>query len=379
MKKKHVLITGGAGFIGSHLANWLIERGFEVTLFDSLIPQVHQDDLKDDQGWPRYLPAKARKIKADILSYSFFEEALEGVTHLVHLAASVGVGQSMSHIIEYTRNNTMTAAFMLEVLAKKSHRVKKMVVASSMSVYGEGSYFSRKKNCVITPHPREIDQLLKKQWDFYEDGEELIPIPTDETKLPVPTSIYAINKYDQENMFLVMGKAFNIPTVALRLFNTYGSYQELSNPYTGVAAIFISRLLNDLPPLIFEDGKQMRDFVHVDDVARAFCMVLESDQKIWDIFNVGSGQKISVLEISLLLANLLNKKIEPKILNWHRKGDIRHCFADIKKIEKTFGFSPAINMKEGMIELIDWVKKSPLPIDRTLDNLSELQRKGLII
>ncbi|HLB52561.1 MAG TPA: NAD-dependent epimerase/dehydratase family protein [Chlamydiales bacterium] len=379
MNNKHALITGGAGFIGSHLADKLIERGFDVTILDNLLPQVHQDDVKDARDWPDYLNPKARKIKADILSPNVFEKALEGVTHLVHLAASVGVGQSMVHIVDYTRNNTLAAAVILETLAKGKHTIERMAVASSMSIYGEGAYFSSKNNCIIAPPPREMDQVQEKKWEVCKDGETLISIPTHESKSLMPASIYAINKRDHEEMFLVMGKALHIPTVALRIFNTYGSNQSPSNPYTGVVAIFISRLLNDLPPLIFEDGKQMRDFVHVNDVAQAFSTVLECDQKLWDVFNVGSGKQISIYAIAKLLAKILNKKIEPEILNHYRMGDIRHCFADITKMEQVFGFRPKIDLEEGMTELVKWVKKCPKPIDRMQENISELKQKKLII
>lgn len=378
-KKKHALITGGAGFIGSHLADKLIAIGFEVTIFDDLLPQVHSDGSKDAEGWPIYLNKRARKIKANILSSSCFEGALDGVTHLVHLAASVGVGQSMSNIVGYTNNNTLGAASILEVIAKGKHSIERMAVASSMSIYGEGEYFSKKKGRAVAPPPREIEQLKEKKWELYEDGEELIPIPTTEQKTLMPASIYAINKRDHEEMFLVMGRAFNIPTIALRLFNTYGSRQALSNPYTGVAAIFISRLINDLPALVFEDGRQMRDFVHVSDVAEAFAAVLESDQKLWGVFNVGSGKQISIYDIAELLAKIVKKNSKPEILNSYRMGDIRHCFADISRIEHMFGFKPKIEIGEGMTELVEWVKQCPKPVVRTEESMSQLKQSNLII
>lgn len=379
MKKKHVLITGGAGFIGSHLADRLIERGFAVSIIDKLVPQVHQKHVKYLVDWPDYLNPKVRKIKADILKPNVFANALEGVTHLVHLAASVGVGQSMLCIIDYTRNNTLGAAVILETLLKGKHTIERMVVASSMSVYGEGAYFSEKKGCVVNPPIREIEQLKNKVWDLFDENERLRPISTEENKMPMPASIYAINKRDHEEMFLVMGRTLCIPTFALRIFNTYGSRQNLSNPYTGVAANFISRLLNNLPPILFEDGEQIRDFVHVSDVSSAIATILESDQKLWDVFNIGSGAHMTIRGIASLLGELLHKKIAPECLYSHRVGDIRHCFADITKLEKTFGFKPKVSIEEGMAELIEWVKKSPKPIDRVEESISELKEKGLII
>jgi dTDP-L-rhamnose 4-epimerase len=248
-----------------------------------------------------------------------------------------------------------------------------------MSVYGEGEYFSNKQGRSLAPHLRGIEQLKEKKWEVYEDGEELIPIPTTEKKPLMPSSIYAINKRDHEEMFLVIGRTLNIPTIALRIFNTYGSRQSLSNPYTGVAAIFISRLINNLPPLIFEDGRQLRDFVHVSDVARAFTTFLESDQKIWGAFNVGSGKQIRIDDIAEVLAKILNKKIKPEILNSYRVGDIRHCFANISMMEQVFGFRPQIEIEEGMTELVEWVKKCPKPIVRTEESFSQLKQSKLII
>lgn len=268
---------------------------------------------------------------------------------------------------------------MLEVISKGKHTLERISVASSMSIYGEGEYFSQKKGCSVAPQPRNIELLKERKWELYEGGEELIPIPTKEQKPLMPSSLYAINKRDDEEMFLVMGKAFNIPTIALRLFNTYGSRQALTNPYTGVAAIFIARLLNDLPPLVFEDGKQMRDFVHVSDVASAFSCVLESEEQVWDAFNVGSGEKIRIGEIAELLAKILKKNIKPEILQTYRVGDIRHCFADISKIEEKLGYKPKISIQEGMSELVEWVKECPKPPIMTEESMFQLNQSKLII
>lgn len=379
MSHKHFLITGGAGFIGSHLTNMLVEKGFEVTVYDCLLPQVHGDHPMDESGWPTYLNKKAHRIRAEICSGNSFQEALKGVTHLVHLAASVGVGQSMHNIVEYTNNNSLSTAFILELLAKSNHTVERMAIASSMAIYGEGEYYSKERNCLVSPDPRSFDQLKEKKWELYEDdGELLAPVPTTEKKVLKPASIYAINKRDHEEMFLVVGQALGIPTIALRLFNVYGSHQALSNPYTGVAAIFIARLLNDQPPLVFEDGKQRRDFVHVSDVSRAFMTVLLADNRIWDVFNVGSGKSVTVSEIAESLAKLLEKNIAPEILETYRVGDVRHCFADIQKIDKVFGFKPEKEFMQGMLELTEWVKTCPKPIDNTQKSLSELKKNKLL-
>ncbi len=375
----HVLITGGAGFIGSHLVDEMLARGFTVTVVDNLSPQVHGDADLDDDGWPVYLDPRARRIKGDLLDDGVFERSLEGVTHLAHLAASVGVGQSMTNIVDYTRNNVMTAAVMLETLSKAHHTVRRIAVASSMSIYGEGEYRRPASNAPVTPQVRSHDQLAARRWDPEQDGEILTPVPTSEDKLLQPNSIYAVNKRDHEEMFLAVGRALQIPVVALRLFNAYGSRQALSNPYTGVAAIFISRLLNDQPPLIFEDGEQMRDFVHVGDVSCAFATVLEFDLRVWDAFNVGSGQPITVNAIAFTLARLLRKNIAPEVTNRYRVGDVRHCFADVSKIEHAFGFRPQHTMDDGMGELIDWVSQARAPVDRTRSSLAELERSRLVV
>lgn len=379
MSKRHALITGGAGFIGSHLADVLLERGFEVTVLDCLSPQVHGDAEVDDEGWPAYLSRDVRRIRGDLLQDGVFEQSLAGVTHLVHLAASVGVGQSMTSIVDYTRNNAMAAAVMLEVLSKGGHDVQRIAVASSMSIYGEGEYLRPSTGERIAPELRSHGQLRERRWELEAEAEPLEPVATTEAKRLQPASIYAINKRDHEEMFLAVGRALEIPTVALRLFNAYGSRQALSNPYTGVAAIFISRLLNDQSPLIFEDGGQRRDFVHVLDVAEAFAAVLESDLRIWDAFNVGSGRAITVAEVAATLARLLHKNIAPERLHKYRVGDVRHCFADIGKIERTFGVAPRRDFETGMEELIGWVERARRPLDRTAHSLQELTASRLVV
>ena len=375
---KHVLVTGGAGFIGSHLVDLLLERGFEVTVLDALLPQVHADGEMDADGWPTYLDTRARRIRGNLLDDGVFRDALPGITHLAHLAASVGVGQSMANIVDYTRNNVMVAAIMLEELSRGSHDVERIAVASSMSIYGEGEYVDADGRRVV-PELRPRDQLAGKAWELTDGHDELRPVPTGEGKLLQPASIYAVNKRDHEEMFLAVGRALDIPTVALRLFNAYGSRQALSNPYTGVAAIFISRLLNDQPPLVFEDGEQMRDFVHVRDVANAFATALDGDQRLWDVFNVGSGNPITVNEMARVLARLLGKNIAPEILQQYRVGDIRHCFADIAKLERTFGLKPQHDFQQGMAELIEWVKVAPRPVDRSAASMAELTQGKLVM
>lgn len=381
MSKRHALVTGGAGFIGSHLVDELLERGFEVSVLDCLLPQVHRDSEMGPDGWPIYLNRDARRIKGDVLDEEVFAASLSGITHLVHLAASVGVGQSMTNMVDYTRNNTLATAAMLQVLSRGQHSVERMAVASSMSIYGEGEYWSASQHKALAPRLRSSEQLRQRHWELREGegaSELLEPMATREEKSLHPASIYAINKRDHEDMFLAVGRALDIPTVALRLFNAYGSRQALSNPYTGVAAIFISRLLNDEPPLVFEDGEQQRDFVHVKDVARAFAAVLESDDRIWEVFNVGSGQPVTINQVARTLARRLRKNIAPRVLNQYRTGDIRHCFADISKLRQTFDIAPQHDFEDGMDELIEWVSTARRPVDRSASSMAELAAGGLV-
>lgn len=378
MLGKHALVTGGAGFIGSHLVDELLRRDFAVTVLDALLPQVHADAELDSDGWPIYLNRQARRIRGNLLDDGVFEHALDGVTHLVHLAASVGVGQSMTNIVDYTRNNAMTAAIVLETLSRRQHKVERVAVASSMSIYGEGAYVNAAGNRIV-PDLRSPAQLQRQQWEPMANGQVLQPIATDEDKPLEPASIYAINKRDHEEMFLAVGRALDIPTVALRLFNVYGSRQALSNPYTGVAAIFISRLLGDKPPLVFEDGEQQRDFVHVTDVANAFATVLEDNRPTWGSFNVGSGRAITVNVIARTLADLLGKNIAAEILQQSRVGDVRHCFADISRLHRAFQLPPPRSFEDSMPELIDWVRTARQPVDRSAVSMAQLRQNHLVV
>jgi dTDP-L-rhamnose 4-epimerase len=246
-----------------------------------------------------------------------------------------------------------------------------------MSIYGEGEY-RLPDGRRVAPPLRSREQLEAKMWDLMAEGSRLEPAATPESKPLNPASIYAINKRDHEEMFLVVGRALGVPTIALRLFNTYGSRQALSNPYTGVAAIFIARLMNDRAPLIFEDGEQQRDFVHVGDVADGFVAALENEQPIWDAFNLGSGRPLTIRQVAMLLADRLGKPIAPQILNEHRVGDIRHCYADTSRFDSVFGRRRRTTFEEGLPELLDWVAQASRPIDRTQRSLAELAASGLI-
>jgi dTDP-L-rhamnose 4-epimerase len=305
-------------------------------------------------------------------------QALDSVESVIHLAAAVGVGQSMYQVTQYCTTNTLGTAVLLQTLIDHKIRLHSLVVASSMSVYGEGLYCTRDGRCVA-PHLRSEAQLAAGDWEIYAaDHTPLNPLPTREDKPLQPTSIYAINKRDQEEMCLCVGAAYGVPTTALRFFNVYGSRQALSNPYTGVAAIFCARLLNDRPPLVFEDGQQQRDFVHVCDVARA--VVAAAEQPVaGEAINIGSGEALSVRDIAECLALELDKDIAPKIVGKYRRGDIRHCFADIGKAQRLLHWEPQHAFRQGVTELVAWVQAQRDARDRAHSAWDELQRQGLLV
>src|SRR3954447_17868370 len=369
---KRILITGGAGFIGSHVADLLLSTGYHVRILDNLTPQVHgAGNVR-----PHYLDNDAELIVGDVRDPAAVEKSLYGVDGVIHLAAAVGVGQSMYDIVRYVQTNEVGTAVLLEALTK--HPVERLIVASSMSVYGEG-LARRSDGTLVAPEERPVEQLRRAQWDLQDlDGTVLTPIPTPESKQPSLSSIYALTKFSQERMSLIVGKAYGIPTIALRFFNAYGPRQALSNPYTGVLAIFASRLLNRRPPLVFEDGKQQRDFVHVRDVAQACLLGLKTQSGIGHVFNVASGQSRTVLSIAEDLARVVGmSQLTPHVIGKYRAGDIRHCFADISLPREQLGYAPKISFKDGLEELADWLS-GKLAHDQVEGATAELERRGLV-
>lgn len=366
-----VLITGGAGFIGSHAADALLAAGYEVRLLDNLSPQVHGNNRQR----PPYLADDAELVVGDVTNAATVEDALRGTDMVLHLASAVGVGQSMYDIEPYVRTNELGTAVLLQALSKRP--VERLVVASSMSIYGEGLYRSSDQS-VIACEERPIEQLRQGNWELHDSaGNQLDPIPTPETKQPSLSSIYALNKYAQERMCLITGKAYGIPTVALRFFNAFGPRQALSNPYTGVLAIFAARLLNGRPPLVFEDGRQRRDFVHVHDVARACRLALEAEHT-QDVFNVGSGQSRTILSVAQDLAEVMGcGDIAPELTRKYRAGDIRHCFADMGKSRDVLGFEPRVAFKDGLRELAEYLADQ-IADDQAERATRELQQRGLV-
>jgi dTDP-L-rhamnose 4-epimerase len=367
-----ILITGGAGFIGSHLANELLNHGYRVRVLDNLCPQVHGPAARK----PTYLNSEVELQIGDIRDAAAVKKALKDVDAIYHFVAVVGVGQSMYQIAEYTNVNNLGTAVLLEALLK--HPVQRLLVASSMSIYGEGLYKDSSGRVCSAPD-RTLQQIKAQEWEIRsETGELLTPVPTPETKTPSLASVYALSKYDQEQMCLMIGRAYQIPTVALRFFNIFGPFQALSNPYTGVLAIFASRLLNGRPPLINEDGLQKRDFVSVYDVARACRLALEAPGGAGHVFNIASGKQYTIRELAQRISRVLGKELEPEITGKYRAGDIRHCFADITKAQQILKFKPLVGLEEGLQDLAAWLE-GQIAYDRVSESRNELTARGLMV
>jgi dTDP-L-rhamnose 4-epimerase len=371
MMARKILITGGAGFVGSHLADALLKQGHEVRVFDNLTPQVHTD------GLPDYLAGEVHFIHGDLRDIDAVRDAVRDIDVIYHFGAAVGVGQSMYEIAHYMGVNTQGTANLLQAVLDSEIKVQKLIVASSMSIYGEGKYL-----CVdcgeVAPNERTAAQLKLKHWEptCPKCGRDLAPIPTDESKPLNVSSYYALSKKDQEEMCLLFGRTYGLPVVALRFFNIYGTRQALSNPYTGVAAIFASRLLNKRAPLVFEDGNQMRDFVSVYDIVQANLLAMEKSEADGMALNVASGEPVSVREVASNLAAALGTEIEPELTGKYRAGDIRHCFADISRIKKHLGYEPRIKFADGIRELVNWLRQQHAE-DRAEEAVQKLTVYGL--
>lgn len=369
----NVLVTGGAGFIGSYICEQLLKNKHHVIVLDNLDPQIHGENSK----WPAYMPAGTENYIGDVRDRELVRKLITKSDAVIHLAAAVGVGQSMYKIEHYCSVSVMGTAILLEEILAQKDRIKKIIVASSMSIYGEGEYINT-KGAIVYPPSRPLWQLKKGQWELIDvDGSILRPAPVKESKPLKPDSIYAINKRDQEEMCLAFGRAYEIPTVAFRMFNVFGARQALNNPYTGVVAIFSNKLIQDQAPMVFEDGNQMRDFVHVEDVARAYAMALESDAVNGLSMNLGSGTNISVLEIAKTLAKVIGKDIEPILTGKYRDGDIRHCFSDISLIKEKLGWAPKYNFENGIGTLVEWLM-SQTDVKSSQDSYLELKKMGLL-
>jgi dTDP-L-rhamnose 4-epimerase len=369
---KLFLITGGAGFVGSHLADGLLTAGHHVRVLDDLTPQVHPS------APPAYLSPDVELIRGDVRDPNLLKDVLRDVHGIFHFAATVGVGQSMYEISRYMSVNTLGTAELLQAILDSKALVEKIVVASSMSIYGEGRYVCSKCGRPALPKVRSIAQLRAGEWELHCDicRGVLKPQPTAEDKPSEINSVYALSKRDQEELCLVYGRTYGLPVTALRFFNIYGTRQALSNPYTGVAAVFGSRMLNSNAPLIFEDGKQMRDFVSIHDIVQANILAMERPESDGEVINVGCGNPITIRRVAELLAKSLGKDVEPVITNKFRAGDIRHCYADISKARRLLGYEPRVTHEEGFRELAAWLSEQEAE-DKAETMLKELSAYGL--
>ena len=372
---KQILITGGAGFIGAHVANELLTHGYRVRALDNLSPQVHGPE----RSRPDYLSRDVELLIGDIRDSDAVARSLAGVDAIVHLVALVGVGQSMYQIADYTGVNNLGTAVLWQSIVAAQQRIETVVVASSMSIYGEGLYRDADGG-IREPRDRTLEHLKLGDWEVRDErGRVLTPVPTPEDKRPALASVYALSKYDQERLCLILGRAYGIPAVALRFFNTYGPFQALSNPYTGVLSNFASRVLNGNAPLIFEDGLQQRDFVSVYDVARACHLALENPAAAGGAFNISSGVAMTVQEVAQRTVKALGRSdIKPQTTGKYRAGDIRHCIADISLARQVLGWEPKVMLEEGLQDLANWLT-GQTAIDRGMEARAELAARGLMV
>ena len=374
---KKVLVTGGAGFIGSHLVDKLIDQnGYEVSILDNLEKQVHGNVDHP----PDYINENAKFFRGSVTDYKKLEDLVGENDIVFHLAAMVGVGQSLYQIKKYVDNNVLGLANLLDILVNSKHNVKKVVIASSNTVYGEGR--SHCNTCgVVFPKLRPLEQLKHKDWEPYcpECRSKVKPLLTDENSPYNPSSIYAFSKEAQEQMSLMIGNIYGINTTVLRFFLVYGTRQAPLNPYTGVCSIFSTRALYGKPPIVFEDGKQTRDFVNVKDTCQALILAMEKKAAIGEIFNVGTGIPITIKEVADIITEKINPELKPIYNQQYRIGDIRHCVADISKIKNKLGYSPTLTFNEGIDDLIYWIKEQKGDIQKPSQNaIQELKEKGLL-
>ena len=373
----NILITGGAGFIGSNLTQKLVKKGFKVTILDNLSKQIHGKN----QNSTLYSSIKdiATFIKGDVCNKSDWQKALRNQDAVIHLAAETGTGQSMYEISRYNEVNILGTSHLLDILANENHTIKKMIIASSRSIYGEGKYLC-KNDGVVYPNQRQDIDMANGKFNLvcFKCNEPLQLLATDEHSKIHPSSIYGITKQHQEQMILLIGKSLNIPAVALRYQNVYGPGQSLNNPYTGILSIFSTRLLNGNGIDIYEDGQESRDFVFIDDVVSATILALEKKKANNQIFNVGSGIATSVSEVANLLKSLYNSDIKISVSGKYRLGDIRHNYADLSKIRSELGFSPKFDFISGITLFVNWVKTQEVMEDKYEISIQELESKGLI-
>ena len=377
MSIKNVLITGGAGFIGSNLALKLIEKGYQVTVLDNLSPQIHGDNPTETSPLYLSIKDKVKFIHGTVTSKSDWEEALKDQDAIVHYAAETGTGQSMYEVEKYVDVNINGTALMLNLLVNGSYNVKKVVVASSRSIYGEGKYISKELGAV---YPKQRESIHMDQGDFevkYPNSSALTLVGTDEESKIHPSSVYGITKQNQEQMVLTVCPTVGIAGVAFRYQNVYGPGQSLKNPYTGILSIFSTQIKNGNNINIFEDGLESRDFVYIDDVVDATILGLEKEEANNQVFNVGTGVATNVLTVANELVKNYGVDVSIHVSGNYRLGDIRHNYADLTKINKLLGFTPKISFEAGLKQFADWVNTQEIQEDNYQKSIDEMKAKGL--
>ncbi|ROH97596.1 NAD-dependent epimerase/dehydratase family protein [Chryseobacterium daecheongense] len=375
---KNILITGGAGFIGSKLSLQLKKKGYEITVIDNLSSQIHGKNPETDSPLYKSIVGQVNFINGDVVRPEDWEKAIKGQDVIVHLAAETGTGQSMYQIEKYTSVNVSGTAKMLDLLVNKPHHVKKVIIASSRAVYGEGKYLHPELG-LIYPKPRNVEEMRKGHFEIqYPDGQFLKALPTDEESKIHPTSIYGITKYTQEQMVMTACSSMGVAPVAVRFQNVYGEGQSLLNPYTGILSIFSSQILNGNDINVFEDGKESRDFIHVDDAVEAVVKCIENDAADGEVFNVGTGIPTDVITVAENLKKFYNRDFEINVSGQFRLGDIRHNFADISKIKSRLNFQPRISFEEGIGKFTNWVLQQNIRDVKFKESLEEMKVKGLL-
>ncbi|RYU94352.1 NAD-dependent epimerase/dehydratase family protein [Emticicia agri] len=372
-----ILITGGAGFIGTSLSLELVKKGHQVTILDNFSPQIHGNNHKNTFLYKR-IENLVTIVEGDIRNKDLLNKLIKSNEAIVHLAAETGTGQSMYQIHKYTDVNINGSALLLDILANDNHHIKKLVIASSRAIYGEGAYICSEHGRVY-PEPRKEEDLVMGNFaNRCPTCNKIVDLSaTKENDKVNASSIYGLTKYNQEQMFIIMGKALNIPTIALRYQNVYGPGQSLKNPYTGILSIFSTRIKNGNDINIFEDGKESRDFVYIDDVVQATSLAIENTTIINDIFNVGSGVATTVEEVAKTLLENYNSNNKYTISGAYRIGDIRHNVADLSKIRSVLGYSPKYSFKEGINKFVSWVNAQEIQQDNYDKSIEEMKNKGL--
>lgn len=373
----NVLITGGAGFIGSNLALKMKNQGYQVIVMDNLNPQIHGENPEQSYTY-NLVKNEVEFIKGDVTNYEDWKHAINGVDIVVHLAAETGTGQSMYEIDRYVAVNVGGTAKLLDVLTNEEHQVKKLVVASSRAVYGEGKYQCQEHG-VVYPLSRKIEDMASGDFEVKCPlcGKSVAMLATDEESKLHPTSVYGFSKQAQEQLCMIVCRSIGLPIVVFRFQNVYGPGQSLKNPYTGILSIFSTRIKNGNDINVFEDGHETRDFVYIDDVTDAIILGISKEAANYQSFNVGSGEKIDVLTVAQTLKEKYGVDISIKVSGNYRLGDIRHNLGDLSKIHKLLGYKPKVSFKQGISNFVDWVERQKIEADNYETSIEEMQRKGL--